>query len=156
MAGPPNKSTTRTAILGVGQELRGDDAVGLEVARRLQMKLSGREDVLILLAGPAPENFTGALRRFAPQRVILVDAALMGEPPGAARWLDWRQAGGFSASTHSLPLSALAGYLEVELGCTVQIMGVQPAGNELGRPLSVQAKKGVRRAVSLILGTLPN
>ncbi len=95
---PANNLTPRTAILGIGQELRGDDALGLEIARRLQKKLSGREDVLILLAGPAPENFTGALRRFAPQRVILVDAALMGEPPRrrplaglARRWRLQRQ-----------------------------------------------------------------
>ena len=151
---PANSLTPRTAILGIGQELRGDDALGLEVARRLQKKLSGRENVLILLAGPAPENFTGALRRFAPQRVILVDAALMGGPPGAARWLDWHDARGFSASTHSLPLSALADYLESELGCTVQIMGVQPAGNALGTPLSPEAKKGVREASQLILSVI--
>jgi hydrogenase 3 maturation protease len=151
----PSSQPVRTAILGIGQELRGDDALGLEIARRLQKKLSGREDVLILLAGPAPENFTGALRRFAPQRVILVDAALMGEPPGAARWLDWRAATGFSASTHSLPLSALAGYLETELGCTVQILGVQPAANALGASLSPQARQGVNAAVRLVLGALP-
>lgn len=151
---PANNLPSHTAILGIGQELRGDDAVGLEVAHRLQKKLSGREDVLILLAGPAPENFTGTLRRFAPQRVILVDAALMGEPPGTARWLDWREAAGFSASTHSLPLSALAAYLETELGCTVQILGVQPAGNALGASLSPQAKQGANAAVRLIVASI--
>ena len=142
------------AILGIGQELRGDDALGLEVARRLQRKLSGRGDVLVLLAGPAPENFTGMLRRFAPQRVILVDAALMGEAPGAAHWLNWREAAGFSASTHSLPLSALASYLESELGCTVQLMGIQPAANDLGASLSTQAKKGASEAVRLIMSAI--
>jgi hydrogenase 3 maturation protease len=151
---PANNLPSRTAILGIGQELRGDDALGLEVARCLQRKLSSREDVLVLLAGPAPENFTGALRRFDPQRVILVDAALMGETPGAVRWLDWREATGFSASTHSLPLSALAGYLETELGCTVQILGIQPAENALGAALSAQAKTGASVAVRLILGAL--
>ena len=85
----------RTAMLGIGHELRGDDAAGLEVARRLQALVVGQPDSLILETGPVPENFTGPLRRFAPDLVLLVDAALMGEPAGAVRWLDWKMRGVF-------------------------------------------------------------
>lgn len=137
-------------MLGIGHELRGDDAAGLQAARRLQELASGQPDRLILETGPVPENFTGSLRRFAPDLVILVDAALMGEPAGAVRWLDWRDTGGFSSSTHSLPLSTFCDYLVSELGCEVRLLGIQPGANELDTPLSPAMVRGVQRAVEIL------
>ena len=94
-----NYMAMRSAVVGIGQELRGDDALGIEIARRLKPLAEGRPDWLVIEAGPAPENFTGPLRRFAPQRIFLVDAALMDEQPGAIRQIDWR----FAASPSSVP-----------------------------------------------------
>jgi len=37
----------RVAIVGVGSDLRGDDAIGLEVVRRLRKRLKSRFFVLI-------------------------------------------------------------------------------------------------------------
>lgn len=94
----------RNAVVGIGNELRGDDALGCEVARRLLPIAQDHPDWLIIDAGPVPENFSGVLRRFAPQRIFLVDAALMGEPPGAIRLIDWRCAASpasFEGSTRS-------------------------------------------------------
>ena len=42
-------------------------------------------------AGPAPENFTGPLRRFRPDLVLLVDAAQMDAEPGTIGWLTCRR-----------------------------------------------------------------
>ena len=92
----------------------------------------------MLEAGPVPENFTGPLRRFQPELVLLVDAALMGEAPGALRHLDWKEAAGFSSSSHTLPLETFASYLVGELGCEVQLLGVQPGDNDLEAPFSAR------------------
>lgn len=43
-----------------------------------------------------------------------------------------------SASTHSLPLSMLAYYLKLELGCRVMFLGIQPASNEIGERVSAK------------------
>ena len=75
----------RVAIVGVGQELNGDDVAGLLVARALATAAAAHAHVLVVEAGPAPENFTGALRRFAPQAILFVDAANLGAEPGAVR-----------------------------------------------------------------------
>jgi hydrogenase 3 maturation protease len=78
----------RIAILGIGNELNGDDAAGLWCARsfaalaRCGERFGNKERVLIIEAGPSPESFGGPLRRFAPDLVLLVDAAEMGERLG--------------------------------------------------------------------------
>lgn len=136
----------RVAIVGMGQELRGDDAAGVVAARALQRLVSAHDRLLVLDAGPAPENYTGLLRRFAPSLVLLIDAAQMDAPPGAVRWLSWQSAAGLSASTHSLPCSMLASYLVASLGCEVAILGIQPADTTIGSPLT----RAVQRSVALL------
>jgi len=126
----------RLAVLGIGHELYGDDAVGVRLAEELRQVLAGRENFLAVPGGPAPENFTGTLRRFGPDLVLLVDAALMDLQPGQTGWLDWQDASGFSASTHTLPLNLLANYLTIELNCPVNLLGIQPSSCQVGHPLS--------------------
>ena len=80
----------RLAVLGIGHELGGDDAAGVRVAGLLRKSAAGNGQLLALEAGPAPENFTGKLRSFHPDLVLLVDAALMNSAPGTVQWLDWQ------------------------------------------------------------------
>ena len=128
----------RIAILGVGNEMRCDDAAGVLVARALsQRKCATHTDgVLIIEAGHAPENRTGELRRFAPDLVIIVDAADIGGKPGTIQWIPEESIDGMSASTHSLPLSMLARYLVLELDCTVKLLGIQLGSNDVGDGVS--------------------
>lgn len=127
----------RLAILGVGNELNGDDAAGIVVVRALKGALGERPRLLLVEAGPMPENFSGPLRRFAPGVVLIIDAAHLGEAPaGSVHWIEWSAADGLSASTHSLPLSVLAAYLIQELGCQVALLGIQAQQLELGEALS--------------------
>jgi hydrogenase maturation protease HycI len=115
----------------VGNELNGDDAAGLEVVRGLGRKLSSQADLLLLETGLAPENFTGVLRRFQPDFVLFVDALEIEAPPGAIFWVDWRDLEGFSGSTHTLPLSILASYLDHEIGCQVAVLGIRAVSLEI-------------------------
>jgi hydrogenase 3 maturation protease len=92
--------------------------------------------VLLLDGGTAPENFTGPLRSFRPDLVVEVDAAYQDQPAGTLAWIDWRDADGMSASTHTLPPSVLASFLTTDLGCRVALIGVQPETLEMGRGLS--------------------
>ncbi len=131
----------RLAVLGVGHELYGDDAVGVWLAGRLAELVPAGEGLLAVQGGPAPENFTGTLRRYGPDLVLLVDAALMDMEPGQTGWLNWRDTTGFSASTHTLPLHLLAGYLTAELNCEVALLGIQPAQCQVGEPLSSRVRE---------------
>ena len=139
----------RVAILGIGNPLRSDDAAGVLVARRLadSSLIRDLESIIVIEAGHAPENATAGLRRFAPQVVLLIDAAEMGEVPGTVRWVEMEEIDGMSASTHTLPLSMLAKYLILELGCEVKILGIQPQSTEIGESVSRDVLQAVDEIV---------
>jgi len=143
-------------VIGVGSEVRGDDAAGLLIANRVKsLELPG---VLALYGGTAPENLTGEIRRISPSHVIIVDAADMGLPPGTIQLLDPRNITGISFATHTLPLSVLAGYLESETDCSVIVMGIQPGSVEFDAAVTPETSEAVEEAVNalvLCLGPSP-
>lgn len=146
----------RIAILGIGNPLRSDDAAGVLVARQL-MKFRFIPDldfIRVLEAGHAPENCTAELRCFAPEIVILIDAAQMDEGPGAVRWIDMEDLGGLSASTHSMPLSMLAKYLRLELDCDVKLLGIQPNSIEVGETMAAEVQQAVDEIVEELTNLL--
>lgn len=148
------RPSDRIAIVGIGNELNGDDAAGVLVVRALRGSLSGRETVLLIDAGAVPENFTGSLRRFAPGLVLLVDAADMGTKPGEIAFVHWQDAEGFSASTHTLPISVFGEYLSNEFGCEVMLLGIQPAHLDFDRPLSAPVRAAVNVVAEELTGAL--
>jgi hydrogenase 3 maturation protease len=144
----------RIAVVGVGQELLGDDAAGLAVCRRLQELAGDRWTATIIPAGPAPENCTAQLRQFAPDWVVLVDAARMQAAPGTVRWIPWEQAEAMGGSTHTLPLRLLSEYLSSSMVCRVSLLGIQPSETTLGAPLSpsvAEAVESVARGLAALL-----
>jgi hydrogenase 3 maturation protease len=153
----------RVAVVGIGQELRGDDGAGPHFIHRLrkiqQDNLSGQASPVpgiskislkLWDAGPAPENFTGALRQFAPHLVLLVDAAEWGTVPGSIRCISWRETDWQVSSTHSLPLPVLADYLERETGCHVVLVCVQAGSLEFGATLSPRLAQCLDEAASIV------
>lgn len=139
----------RIAVLGVGNSWRSEDAAGLLVARALSTcECAAHPDrFLSIEAGPAPENRTAELRKFTPEVVLIIDAAEMGETPGTIRWIAAEEIDGMSASTHSLPLSMLAHYLELELDCDIRFLGIQVGSNEVGETVSAKVLQAVHEAV---------
>ncbi len=131
----------KVAVLGIGHELRGDDAIGLLLANRLGSMAAGCDRILAVETGPAPENFTGMLRSFKPDLVVLVDAAFMDAEAGEIGWLSWQDTSGFSASTHTLPLHLLAAYITSEMGCEVTLIGIQPATLNIGAELTPEVRQ---------------
>jgi hydrogenase 3 maturation protease len=146
----PGEGRLRLAVVGIGSELNGDDAAGVQVARTLILTAGKPADFLALDGGSIPENTSGPLRRFQPDLVILVDAADMESTPGTVRWLVKDQINGMSASSHTLPLSVLGGFLEEELECRVEYLGIQPGQLEFGADLSPEVMKSVE-GISLTL-----
>jgi hydrogenase maturation protease HycI len=126
----------RTAIVGIGHELRADDAAGLLTVRRLRESISPPEHILLLEAGPLPESVSGTLRKFRPSLVLFVDAADMGCAPGTTDWIEPRQAMGFAGGTHAFPLRDFSAYLTQEFGCEVFFLGIQPENLEFDMPVS--------------------
>ena len=140
-----SNGSPRLAIVGIGNELNGDDAAGSLVARALRQRkcAEGVYHLLVLDAGVAPENMTGEIREFKPGLIVFIDAADMGEAPGTVRWIAMDEIDGMSASTHRMPLSMLAQYLTLELGCDIVLLGIQPATVKMGEELSDPVRRVV-------------
>jgi hydrogenase 3 maturation protease len=144
----------RIAVLGVGNELNGDDGVGLAAARALKKYISEDDRVLVLVTGPAPENFTSLVSRFYPDWVLVVDAARLEVAPGGIAWIELEEVREAGATTHGLPLSMLGRYLVAETGCRFSILGIQVAQTGFDRPMSPPVQRAalrVARALSQIL-----
>ena len=101
-----------------------------------------------------PENAVGALRRFNPNLVILLDAADFGGLPGEIRWIDPQDTSGFSASSHSLPFSVLAGYLTREFNCDVGLLGIQPSSLDFDAGLSSPVKNSLTGMLQYLVKTI--
>lgn len=72
-------------LFGVGNRLRGDDGVGPAVVEAL--KARGLLWLQAVDCGVSPENWLAVAAAAKPREVIVVDAALMGLPPGTVRRL---------------------------------------------------------------------
>ena len=136
------------AVIGMGNELYGDDAVGLEVVRALKPVVAQNPSTLIIEAGLAPENCLGQILCFNPGLVIFVDAAQMDEVPGTIRWLERDSMAGTGFSTHTLSAALLLQFLSSEIGCDTAVIGIQPAQNQLQVPISTPVQEAVREVAS--------
>ena len=147
------------AILGIGNELGGDDKLGFLAARRLKKALSDTPRVEVLEAGSAPENFTGLLRKSSPSHVLLIDAAELGERAGTIKLIEPHKIEKQMPSTHSIPLCMLVEYLEQEIGSKVIILGIQPKSLSFGTSMSDEVKSSVNQlllSLPLILSAANN
>jgi len=117
-------------VAGLGNPLMGDEGIGARVVERLAELLDGTVHADFLDLGTPGFSLIHALR--GRRRVVLVDCALMGEPPGAIRRFtpDGVRSfgGGPSPSLHEPDLLAvirLARELD-ECPPEIVIFGIQP------------------------------
>jgi hydrogenase 3 maturation protease len=147
-----NRQLLRLAIVGIGNELDGDDAAGVLAARALRPLLKDISHILVIDAGPAPENFTGPLRRHKPDLVVIIDAADIGKTvePGTIAWVEWQDTQGLSASSHSLPPSVLAKFLIEETGCRVGLLAIQASQLDFAEPPAPPVQRAVDELVQYL------
>jgi len=134
-------SAARVAVIGVGNTGRGDDGAGVLAAAALKKKLGqkGRSCLKVLLGHETPESLTGEIRRFQPDLVLILDAAVSKRKPGSVSLLEKKDIAVDDISTHRMPL--LVDYLEKSVGCRVIVLGIEPRSCREGAPLSAAVKK---------------
>ena len=133
-------SGRRVVLMGIGSPIRRDDAVGLRVIELLEtMKL---DDVLLLSTEIVPEGYTGKVREFKPTHVLMVDAAHFSGEPGEGRLIPTQLITGAAISTHNMPLTILADYIEKSICAKVALLGIQPVSIYFGEGLSPEVEAG--------------
>jgi len=139
----------RVAVLGIGNPLRRDDAVGLEIVKMLRGRASRK--VRLLECETVPENFTREVREFRPTHVLMIDAAQLGAEPGEARLVPPERILGMFLSTHAIPLSLLTEVIKQSIDAEVMILGVQPKEIEFGEGLTPELRRASKRIVSILV-----
>ena len=144
-------------VLALGNPLMGDDGVGVRVVEELK----GRElpsGVALADGGTTGLALVGLMEEY--QRVIAVDAAEMGQPPGCVRKFAPSEvrfkATGDMLSLHQVGFGeALA--LAKALGVSppeLTIIGVQPKRTAIGEELSPEVERAVPECIRILLDEL--
>lgn len=142
----------RLVILGIGNPLKGDDSLGLEVLKRLRGKVP--RNVRIIYGGVVPENFISKIKRFNPSHVLIVDAALFGGEPGEARLIQPEQISSVTITTHIMPLSLLASLIQAETRAKVILLGIEPKNLGLGEEISQEVREAVERCAKELIDAI--
>lgn len=137
------RKAARVVVCGVGNELRGDDAVGLYVARRLSA-LGTPSFVTVIACGEVPENYLSEVVAHAPSHLILVDAAHAELGPGELVLVEGDEISEHAISTHRLPLSLFCRMVSSQTRRPVEvfILGVQVQSCEFGEALTPVVRDG--------------
>ena len=144
------KGAERIAILGVGSELRADDAVGLLVSKQIRKSFPKSRRVKIFLGHTAPENLTSQIRKFKLSHLIIIDALDMAKKPGAIAVIEPDKTDNMSFSTHKFPIILTINYLFAATACKTIIVGIQPYSLIFSEPVCEPVKKAAEK-LSLLL-----
>jgi hydrogenase 3 maturation protease len=131
-------------LMGIGNELRGDDAVGIYIAKNFK-----KEGWKTIIAGQVPEDFTSEIKRVKPELLVLVDAALMGLEPGEIRIVPVEKIPNVAFSTHGMPLSFFISYVRDFVGKVI-LIGIQPKQMEFGMDISTEVKKAAQWLLDIL------
>ena len=93
-------------VLGVGNEMMGDDAFGPLVVKELEGKTKAK-----LWSGSNPENYIGKIKK-PLEKLVILDAAYMKKEPGSVKIIEPREIRERTISTHKIPLSMVMRQLE--------------------------------------------
>jgi hydrogenase maturation protease len=147
----------RTIVLGLGNPILGDDAVGLKVAGLVRERLGPGSPVDVV------EEAAGGLRLMEQlagyDRAILVDAAVTGATPGTVRRLDPDELPTQrTAYAHGVDLTtalALGREMGLPMPGEVRIVAVEAEGVlDFSDDLSPSVAAAVQRAVEAVLAEL--
>jgi len=127
-------------VICIGNELRGDDGVGIYIGRRLRDAITTE----------FPEDCIHRIRDERPDTILFIDAVDFGGEPGSVIFSELKETQS-AISTHRIPLSLLMRILEEDgIKPRAYILGVQPRSIGLGDGLSPEVKSSADTLLSIL------
>ena len=124
--------TPSSAIVCIGNELRGDDGAGVVVGR----KLAGTVPWRVHETQTVPESFLMKIVADKPESMILVDGLHFGAAPGAVELVEAGQVGGQGPSTHGPAPLAFLEVFRMFHACRQAVLGIQLERTDFGEGLT--------------------
>jgi len=130
------------AVVGIGNEIRGDDGVGVYIVKEAGKNFPG----MFLVAGMAIENYVFKITGLPQKKILLIDSVDFGERPGYMELIPLSALRGQGISTHSLSLNKINVFFE-EAGKEVMLLGIQGKNTQIGDIISQPVKKSAENII---------
>jgi hydrogenase 3 maturation protease len=144
----------KVVVAGIGNPLRKDDFVGVEIVRNLQNKVS--QSVYLIECETVPESFIEQITEFKPTHILIIDAALLNLKSGSSKLVEPGQMVKQTAiSTHALPLRIFCEYLAKTTGAKIALLLIQPKDADFGEGLTAELKNTAAKLTNLLSKILP-
>lgn len=150
-----NGSPGQTLIVGVGNPLLGDDAVGWHIVENLSQMVMPTE-VRILDCGCDLLNLASCIDK--PRMIIVVDAIRAGGKPGQIHTFDLDELDAIQTkkpSAHQLQivdaLRLLKQMYPCLTYCKITVMGIEPGALELSTELTEEVNESIANLTRLVL-----
>lgn len=144
----------KVVIAGIGNPLRKDDFVGVEVVRNLRDRVS--QFVYLIECETVPESFIEPITEFKPTHILIVDAAMLNLVSGSSRLIEPNQMMKHTAvSTHALPLRIFCEYLAKTTDAKIALLVIQPKETDFGEGLTSKLRETATTLTNLLLRVLP-
>lgn len=141
-----------TCIVGVGNLMRNDDAVGVMIAERLGQDLPALNGASVVLAEDVIENHVFRIAEGDARNVLMIDAVAADAEPGSVvlgKLDDLEQVANNGFSTHKLALST-AGSILKHYGKDVYLLGIVAANTDYGTEVSQEILDSAETVIDLV------
>jgi hydrogenase 3 maturation protease len=144
----------RIVLVGLGNEFRTDDGVGIATIRHLQkLRLDENLQITLIEAGRNIVNHLHDIGKVKPSKIVFIDAADIQGQGGDLRILYKDQLAERIFSTHENNLNLTLNYLkEIVPDCQVLFLGIQYTSLEMSEKLSLtkEVQKEVEQVSAVI------
>ncbi len=144
----------KIVVCGVGNRLRGDDAIGLLIIEELKKE---NLNAILINAGSAPENYLQKIINHNPDILLIIDAVDFKGIPGQTKIVNVEELEDKFFSTHSLSLKFLTQYLKQFLpDLKILLIGIQPKDTNLREGITKELKEKLPQIKKEIIKMLKN
>lgn len=142
---------SRIVILGIGNELKGDDGIGPIIAKKFK-----QDSNLLSISTDVPENWIQKIIDFSPDILIIIDCADFQGKPGDIKIIPKNKIMDFSLSTHTLSIPAIVSAVLSKISCKIFLIGVQPRQRFFNTGITREVKKAVPNILKTIKELIEN
>lgn len=139
-------------VVGLGNELRGDDGVG---PRILELLTDIKHPIPIKFIHAGADAFILLEHLVDSEPLIVLDCARMGQPPGTVRKFEISEAN-LQCVTEAIALHGFSFAEIVEMARKVgpiapcSVVGIEPLQTEMNTPLSIKVEQSIPKAIALV------
>ena len=142
-----------TAIVGIGNVLKGDDGAGPLVCQQLRHAKICAE---LIDVGTVPENYIQPIIKKAPQNLLIIDAMDFGGLAGTIDIFKPEQLNSSVFSTHTLSPRLFVDMVRQNIEVDVYFVGIQPAQTQLGQSISPQVSQAIQWLIRAFTEIFPS